>query len=191
MAFQGAVVCLKEVPSLRLREVPIGTNKVQCNSRKFPLRGYEKLCVSDNKWNSLLKQANQFDWNDHKKRMKSMKKDPLYIEWYDKLPDRVIEAEEKMPFENFYTDKKTGKSVIRLYGVMDDGIHYCAVSGNWFAPDFIINGMHRDNLIKLDKWKAHHLERIRYTDTPANFLMPDGWFGMILYREHCRESNFV
>ena len=82
------------------------------------------------------------------------------------------------PFEKFYTDSETSERIIRLYGVLDDGIHYGGVSGHIGWTNDVI-GIHHDDLKKLDKWEPQHLEKIRLTNAPELFLIPDGWYGFV------------
>jgi hypothetical protein len=133
---------------------------------------------SDEDWDEIMLQADEFDMNTYQKEIKEMHELPEYIEWFKSRPQAVQDAFKAIPFEGFYTDKETKTSVYRIYGVaeMEDGsitYHACSAHIGW--TNDVIGGISADAILQVDKWSDVHLKKIRMNNAPQYFLLPSGW----------------
>ena len=134
--------------------------------------------VPEEKWNEILKQAEDFDLDDYLQRKEEASKMPEYIEWWDARPKAVQDAMIAMPFHHFYTDKETQTGVYRLYGILekeDGSVTYHACSAHLGWSNDVVGGILAETLLKVDEWSEDHLKKIRMTNVPAAYLIPSGW----------------
>ena len=136
--------------------------------------------VDDTRWNLMLKAAKEFDlaefihsWDQ------TLANDP----GSQNRLQGVIDAEKANPFCYFYTDAGTHRMVYRLYGITEseDGIfgyHACTAHLGW--TNDIVGGLKAEDIVRVKKWSAKHLQTIRMNNVPERFLIPSGWIEFAL-----------
>jgi hypothetical protein len=105
-------------------------------------------------------------------------------EWFKTtIPKEVRQAIELFPHDKFYTDKKTGTTLRRVYGIMqltDGTCRLRTVTALWNFVNDTVNGCAQEDLVAQDTWTDEQLALLhaklgKHSDLMHMFVHPMGW----------------